>query len=86
MILWLVRAPVPYKDINITSGFYRESSINVLKLSLVRVQYNAKNIYPVISISHRWLVINLYQGIWSKGSYQLMQLESPQSIGLAQCR
>jgi len=86
MTLWLVRAPVAYENINIDSGFYRKSGTNLLKLSLARVQYDAIDIYPVISISHRWLVINLYQGLWHEGSFQVKQLERPQTIGLALCR
>lgn len=87
MILWLVRSSESYEDITVSAGFYRNGDIDdILKLSLVRVNYTQDNIYPVVSISHKWLVINLYQGQWVESSYQLMQVKDAVELSVAFCR
>ena len=86
MILWLVRSSASFVNIQIESGFFRDSiSPELLKLSLVRVQYEGVSVYPVVSIAHRWLVITLYEGKWVEGAYKLSQSSASINASIAVC-
>lgn len=87
MILWLVRSSASFTDIHIESGFFRDGNCpELLKLALVRVQYDEAYIYPVVTIAHRWLVITLYEGKWVDGSYKLSQSNVSLNASIAICR